>query len=215
MQDIVEQIALCVARGKISRSFWYPPEMKDQDGADEIASEALKNGVQPNVLLEGCMLGMERIGKEFGEEKAFVTNLIVSAEAMKAVMKHLQPFLDSGEVQRKGKFVIGTVSGDMHDIGKNLVSMIIKGGGFEVIDLGVDVPTNKFLDAIAQHRVVLSGFLPCSQRRSGIWKKTLKPLRKRIPTLKYWLVVLRSRRISALISVEISIHLIRRMQWNI
>ena len=151
MDDIVEKIAMCVARGKISKSFWYPPEMKGQDGADEIAAEALKNGVQPNVLLDGCMLGMERIGKEFGEKKAFVTNLIVSAEAMNAVMKHIKPFLESGAVKRKGKFVIGTVSGDMHDIGKNLVSMIIKGGGFEVIDLGVDVPTNKFMDAIAQH----------------------------------------------------------------
>ena len=151
MQEIVEQIATCVARGKISKSFWYPPEMKDQDGADEIAAEALKNGVQPSVLLDGCMLGMERVGKEFGEGTAFITNLIVSAEAMNAVMKHIKPFLESGEVKRKGTFVIGTVTGDMHDIGKNLVSMIIKGGGFEVIDLGVDVPTNKFLDAIAQH----------------------------------------------------------------
>ena len=69
---------------------------------------------------------------------------------MNAVMKHIKPFLESGEVRRKGTFVIGTVTGDMHDIGKNLVSMIIKGGGFEVIDLGVDVPTNRYLDAIAQ-----------------------------------------------------------------
>ena len=107
--------------------------------------------VMPSVLLDGCMLGMERVGKEFGEGTAFVTNLLVSAEAMNAVLKHIKPFLESGEVKRKGKFVIGTVTGDMHDIGKNLVSMIIKGGGFEVIDLGVDVPTKKFLDAIAQN----------------------------------------------------------------
>jgi 5-methyltetrahydrofolate--homocysteine methyltransferase len=151
MQDVAEKIATCVARGKISKSFWYPPEMKDQDGADEIAAEALKNGIKPSVLLDGCMLGMERVGKEFGEGTAFVTNLLVSAEAMNAVLKHIRPFLESGEVKRKGKFVIGTVTGDMHDIGKNLVSMIIKGGGFEVIDLGVDVPTKKFLDAIAQN----------------------------------------------------------------
>jgi 5-methyltetrahydrofolate--homocysteine methyltransferase len=151
MQGVIEKIATCVARGKISKSFWYPPEMKDQDGADEIAAEALKNGIKPSVLLDGCMLGMERVGKEFGEGTAFVTNLLVSAEAMNAVLKHIKPFLESGEVKRKGKFVIGTVTGDMHDIGKNLVSMIIKGGGFEVIDLGVDVPTKKFLDAIAQN----------------------------------------------------------------
>jgi len=125
--------------------------MKDQDGADEIAADALKNGIQPEVLLEGCMQGMDRIGKEFSEKKAHVTNLVISGAAMSAVLKHIKPFLQSGEVKRKGKFVIGTVSGDLHDIGKNLVSMMITGGGFEVIDLGVDVATNKFLAALAQH----------------------------------------------------------------
>ncbi len=167
MQEIVDRIAMCVARGKISRSFWYPPDLKDQNGADEIAADALKDGIAPDVLLKGCMLGMERVGKEFGEGKAFITNLIVSAEAMNAVVNHIKPFLESGEVKRKGKFVIGTVTGDMHDIGKNLVSMIIKGGGFEVIDLGVDVPTNKFLDAIAQHPgcfVGLSALLTTTMR---------------------------------------------------
>jgi 5-methyltetrahydrofolate--homocysteine methyltransferase len=177
MQDIVEHIALCVARGKVSKSFWYPPDMKNQDGADEIAAEALKNGVPPSALLEGCMLGMERIGKEFGENKAFVTNLIVSAEAMNAVMKHIKPFLESGEVKRKGKFVIGTVSGDLHDIGKNLVAMIIKGGGYEVIDLGVDVPTSKFMDAVAQNPgcfVGLSALLTTTMRNMEASVKAIK-----------------------------------------
>jgi 5-methyltetrahydrofolate--homocysteine methyltransferase len=170
MQEVVEKIATYIARGKVSKSAWWPPELKDQDGADEIAAEALKNGIHPNVLLEGCMLGMDRIGKEFGENKAFVTNLIVSAAAMNAVMNHIKPFLESGEVKHKGKFVIGTVSGDLHDIGKNLVGMIIKGGGFEVIDLGMDVPANKFLDAIAQHPgcfVGLSALLTTTMRNMG------------------------------------------------
>lgn len=151
MHDIIERLALCIESGKINRESPFPPEMKDQDGADEIAADALKNGVPPDALLEGCMLGMERIGKRFGEKKAYVTNLIISAEAMIAVTKHLKPFLESGSVKRKGTFVIGTVAGDLHDIGKNLVSMTVTGGGFEVIDLGVDVPSQKFLDAIAQH----------------------------------------------------------------
>ena len=184
MEEIVERIAMCVARGKISKTFWYPPDMKDQDGADEIAAEALKNGVQPSVLLEGCILGMERIGKEFGENKAFVTNLIVSGEAMNAVMKHIKPFLESGQVKRKGQFVIGTVSGDMHDIGKNLVSMIIKGGGFEVIDLGVDVPTNKFVDAIAQHPgcfVGLSALLTTTMKNM---ESSVKEIKRNYPNTK-------------------------------
>jgi 5-methyltetrahydrofolate--homocysteine methyltransferase len=184
VEDIVEKIALCVARGKLSKSFWYPPDMRNQDGADEIAAEALRNGVQPNALLKGCMLGMERIGKEFGENKAFVTNLIVSAEAMNAVMKHIKPFLESGEVKRKGKFVIGTVSGDLHDIGKNLASMMIKGGGFEVIDLGVDVSTNKFLDAIAQHTgcfVGLSALLTTTMRNM---ENSVRDIKKTYPETK-------------------------------
>ena len=184
MQDIVEQIAMYVARGKVSKSSWFPPDMKDQDGADEIAADALKKGIQPNVLLEGCVLGMERIGKEFGENKAFVTNLIVSAAAMNAVLKHIKPFLESGEVKRKGIFVIGTVTGDMHDIGKNLVSMIIKGGGFEVIDLGVDVPTNKFLDAIAQHPGCFVGLSALLTTTKVNMEKSVEAIRKTYPDTK-------------------------------
>ena len=177
MQEIVDKIALCVYKGKVSKAAWYPPDMKDQDGADEIAANALKNGIHPNILLQGCMVGMERIGKDFGENKAFVTNLIVSAEAMNSVMKHIKPFLESGEVKRKGQFVIGTVAGDLHDIGKNLVSMIIKGGGFEVIDLGVDVQTNKFLDAISRHPgcfVGLSALLTTTMRSIESSVKAIK-----------------------------------------
>jgi methanogenic corrinoid protein MtbC1 len=184
MQDIVEKIALCVAKGKVSRSAWFPPDMKDQDGADEIAVDALKNGIQPDVLLEGCMVGMDRIGKEFGEGKAFVTNLIISGEAMNAVMKHIKPFLESDKVKHKGKFVIGTVSGDLHDIGKNLVSMMIRGGGFELIDLGVDVPTNKFLDAIAQHPgcfVGLSALLTTTMRNM---ENSVKAIKEKYPDTK-------------------------------
>jgi methanogenic corrinoid protein MtbC1 len=184
MQEIVEQIAMYVAKGKVSKTAWWPPEMKDQDGADEFAADALKKGVPPSVLLEGCILGMERIGKEFGENKAFVTNLIVSGVAMNAVLKHIKPYLESGEVKRKGTFVIGTVTGDMHDIGKNLVSMIIKGGGFEVVDLGVDVPTNKFMDAIAQHPgcfVGLSALLTTTKRNMAT---SVEAIRKTYPATK-------------------------------
>jgi 5-methyltetrahydrofolate--homocysteine methyltransferase len=158
--------------------------MKDQDGADEIAANAIKNGVQPGVLLEGCMLGMDRVGKEFGEGKAFVTNLIISGEAMNAVLKHIKPFLESDKVKHKGKFVIGTVLGDLHDIGKNLVSMMIRGGGFEVIDLGVDVPTNKFLDAIGHHPgcfIGLSALLTTTMRNM---ENSVKAIKEKYPDTK-------------------------------
>lgn len=177
MQEYIEKIAVCVAKGKVNKSTPFPPELKGQNGADETAVEALEHGVHPNVLLEGCMLGMDRIGKEFSENRAFVTNLVVSASAMNAVLKHIKPYLESGEVQRKGKFVIGTVAGDLHDIGKNLVSMIITGGGYEVIDLGVDVSTNKFLDAISKNP-------GCSVGLSALLTTTMKNMENSVKAIK-------------------------------
>ncbi len=184
MNDTVEKIVECIARGKISRSSWFPPDMKDQDGADEIAAQALKDGMPPEALLQGCMQGMERVGQAFAEHKAFVTNLIVSAEAMNAVMKHLKPFLESGEVKRKGRFIIGTVAGDLHDIGKNLVSMIIKGGGYEVIDLGIDVPTHKVLDAIDQHPGCFVGLSALLTTTLANMENSVKAIKEKYPDIK-------------------------------
>jgi 5-methyltetrahydrofolate--homocysteine methyltransferase len=184
MQEYVERIATCIARGKVYRSAPYPPDLKDQDGADEVAADALKHGIQPGVLLEGCMQGMDKIGKEFSENRAAVTNLVISAAAMNAVLKHIKPFLESGEVKRKGTFVIGTVSGDLHDIGKNLVSMIVTGGGFEVIDLGVDVPTSKFLDALARHPGCIVGLSALLTITMPSMEKSVRAIKEAYPGTK-------------------------------
>jgi methanogenic corrinoid protein MtbC1 len=184
MQEYVERIAMCIARGKVNRTAPYPPDMKGQDGADEVAAEAMQHGVQPGVLLEGCMLGMDKVGKEFSEKRAAVTNLVISAAAMNAVLKHIKPFLESGEVKRKGKFVIGTVSGDLHDIGKNLVAMIVTGGGFEVIDLGVDVPTSKFLATLAQHPGCIVGLSALLTITMPNMEKSVRAIREAHPDTK-------------------------------
>lgn len=184
MEEYVERIATCIARGKVYKAAPYPPDMKGQDGADEIAAAALRDNLQPGVLLEACMLGMDRIGKEFSENRAAVTNLVVSAAAMNAVLKHIKPFLESGEVKRKGKFLIGTVSGDLHDIGKNLVSMIVTGGGFEVIDLGVDVPTSKFLSAIALHPGCVVGLSALLTVTMPNMEKSVRAIKEAFPTMK-------------------------------
>ena len=184
MQEYVERIATCIARGKVYRSAPYPPDLKDQDGADEVAADALKNGIQPGVLLEGCMQGMDKIGKEFSENRAAVTNLVISAAAMNAVLKHIKPFFESGEVKRKGKFVIGTVSGDLHDIGKNLVSMIVTGGGYEVIDLGVDVPTSRFLDALAQHPGCIVGLSALLTITMPSMERSVRAIKEAYPDTK-------------------------------
>lgn len=152
MSDIIEKIAYCVEFGKIDKNSPYPPNMKGEDGADELTGQALDEGIDPDkVLNEGMVVGMTRVGKKFSENKIFVPQMLMSAKAMSAGMEHIKPFFQSGSVKRKGVFVLGTVAGDLHDIGKNLVGMMIEGAGWEVIDLGVDVSAQKFIEQIEQH----------------------------------------------------------------
>lgn len=184
MDNMIERIAQCVERGKISKQSPFPPDMKDQDGADEIAAEAIKQGVKPDELLEGCMLGMERIGEKFSQNKVFVPELLMAAKAMTAVMNHLKPFLESGEVKHKGQFVIGTVSGDLHDIGKNLVSMTIKGHGFDVIDLGVDVSPEKFIKAVEDNPGCFVGLSALLTTTMGNMEKSVKAIKETHPDTK-------------------------------
>jgi methanogenic corrinoid protein MtbC1 len=149
MDNILERLTICVESGKINRTSPYPPNMKDQDGADELAKRALEEGVKPDEILENALIpAMDRVGNKFSRKEIYVPQMLMAAKAMNSALVHLKPFFMSGETKRKGKFIIGTVSGDLHDIGKNLVAMMIEGGGWEVIDLGVDVGAEKFLKAL-------------------------------------------------------------------
>ena len=152
MEELLGKIAHCVEFGKINEASPYPPDMKGQVGADELTKQAIDEGANPDdVLKKGLVVGMEKIGVKFRENKVFVPQVLMSAKAMSTAMEHLKPFFQSGDVQRKGVFIIGTVAGDLHDIGKNLVSMMVEGSGYEVVDLGTDVSSQKFIDAIKEH----------------------------------------------------------------
>jgi methanogenic corrinoid protein MtbC1 len=152
MEEVLQRIAHCIEFGKTDKVSPYPPDMKGLDGADELTKLALDNGISPSdVLTRGLVVGMEKVGKKFRENKVFVPQVLMSAKAMNTAMKHLKPFFRSGEVKRKGTFIIGTVVGDLHDIGKNLVSMMVEGNGWEVIDLGIDVKPEKFIAAVQDH----------------------------------------------------------------
>ena len=149
MSDVLERLSQCVELGKINQAAAYPPKLKGQPGADELCKEALAAGVPPDQILEqGLVTGMARIGERFGQGKAFVPEMLLAARAMTAAMVHLKPFFSSGAVKRKGVFVVGTVAGDLHDIGKNIVAMMVEGAGWEVVDLGVDVKAERFLAEI-------------------------------------------------------------------
>lgn len=152
MEELLKQLAYCIERGKAEKNAPYPPDMKDQDGASEITRQLLDASVPPNdILKKGLMVGMNVIGDKFGQGKAFIPELLISAKAMNAAMVHLKPYFESGEAEHRGTFIIGTVAGDLHDIGKNIVRMVLEGDGWNVIDLGVDVSSDKFLTALSDH----------------------------------------------------------------
>ena len=114
-------------------------------------TEALDNGVSPEQILnEGLVVGMNVIGEQFKNNEVFVPEVLVAARAMNAGLKILKPYLQKEGVEPVGKAVICTVKGDMHDIGKNLVKMMIEGQGIECIDLGVDVDPQRIVDAVKE-----------------------------------------------------------------
>jgi len=182
MSDLVEKIGVLVERGKINKTSPYPIDLKGTEGADEITKQALEAGVRPDEILQACNDGMMRIGARFGRNEVFVPELLMAAKAMHAVMAHLKPFFKTGTVKTKGKFVLGTVAGDLHDIGKNLVSMVVEGNGWEVIDLGVDVKPVKFIEAIKQNPQCIVGLSALLTTTMVSMSKTVQEIKAQFPS---------------------------------
>lgn len=124
------------------------------DLAVNTTREALQENIPPQSLISDYLIkGMEEIGTQFEEGKAYVPNLLMSARAMKGALELLKPYMENNkEMVSLGKVVVGTVKGDLHDIGKNLVCSMLEGCGFEVINLGVDVSDEKFVQAVKEHK---------------------------------------------------------------
>jgi corrinoid protein of di/trimethylamine methyltransferase len=118
----------------------------DAKTAIEVTQEALAAGIDPQELVTGQMItAMDEVGRRFENQEYFVPELLIAARAMKGALDLLRPLLAERGIEPAGRVVIGTVKGDLHDIGKGLVASMLEGGGFEVIDLGVDVPPEKFV----------------------------------------------------------------------
>ena len=177
MNEIIESIGLCIEKGKVNKASSYPIDMQGKDGADEITKSALIQNIGPDEILKTCNDAIQRIGEKFGRNEVFVPELLMAAKAMTTVMEHLKPFFQAGSIKTKGKFIIGTVAGDLHNIGKNLVSMVVEGNGWEVIDLGVDVKTEKFIKAIEENPnsfVGLSALLTTTMENMATTVKEIK-----------------------------------------
>ncbi len=183
MHELAEKIGQCVERGKVNKASLYPPDMKGIDGADELAQQAIQASVQADAVLQACNDAMQRIGEKFGRNEVFVPELLMAAKAMHAVMAHLKPFFQSGSLQAKGTFIIGTVAGDLHDIGKNLVSMVVEGNGWKVIDLGVDVKTTKFIDKIKEFPGCIVGLSALLTTTMVSMSKTVREIKAQFPNI--------------------------------
>ncbi len=150
----------------------------DQNTALEITKAALAEGTAPkDVLDNGLIAGMDIVGARFKKNEVYIPEVLISARAMKTAMEVLEPELAKAGVEPVGKLLIGTVQGDLHDIGKNLVAMMLKGAGFEVIDLGVDVEPEKFVEQVKAANAQLIGMSALLTTTMPGMEKTIKALK--------------------------------------
>lgn len=185
MTEILEKIAACVENGKIDVNSPYPPSMKGQEGAFELTKHALDQGIAPSVIMDDALIpAMSRVGQKFSRNEIFVPQMLMAVKAMNSSMIHIKPFYISGETKRKGTFIIGTVRGDLHDIGKNLVAMMIEGAGWEIIDLGVDVSTEKYIAAVEQKPEAVVGLSALLTTTMENMRSCVRELRSRFDGLK-------------------------------
>ncbi len=149
----------------------------DAPAALAAAKEALAAGVKPvEVVSEGISPGMAEVGRLFEEGEYYVPDLLMAARATKEIFTILRPLLAETGVKPTARVVLGTVQGDLHDIGKNLVAAMLEGGGFEVVDLGVDVPPEKFITAVKEQKPQILGL-------SALLTTTMPAMRKAMEAL--------------------------------
>jgi 5-methyltetrahydrofolate--homocysteine methyltransferase len=150
----------------------------NEERIPKLVQKCLDEGLGPKDILDnGLIVGMNEVGARFRRGDMFVPEVLMSAKSMQAGLSVLRPHLAASGAKLVGKIVIGTVKGDLHDIGKNLVGMMCQGAGFEVIDLGFNVPPEKFIDAVKQHQpqiVGMSALLTTTMRAMGHTIKALQ-----------------------------------------
>jgi 5-methyltetrahydrofolate--homocysteine methyltransferase len=178
-QELLEKIAFNVVQGRLEAADeGFDPGLHGQPGVTELMEEALAQGLEPKEILMGPLTtSMELVGEKFERNEYLIPDMLASAECVGLAMDMLAPHLIKAGVKTKGKFVIATVAGDLHDIGKNIVAIMLKGAGYEVIDLGTDVATDRIVAAVMEHQapfVGLSALLTTTMRVMGEVVQKLK-----------------------------------------
>jgi len=145
--------------------------------AEARVRDALKRGIAPGRILDdGLIPAMRVVGDQFERGELYIPEMLVAARAMQAGLAVLKPHLSQAGVKAKGKMVIGTAQGDLHDIGKNLVAMMLEGAGFEVVDLGIDVSADRFVEAVRDHAPQLVGISALLTTTMGTMKSVVKSI---------------------------------------
>jgi 5-methyltetrahydrofolate--homocysteine methyltransferase len=171
-KEILERIAFNVIQGRVeAEDEGFDGGLEGQAGATELVEEALTQGVDAKtIVLDGLTKAMEVVGEKFEKEEYLIPDMLASAECVGGAMDILSPHLVQAGVESKGKFVIATVAGDLHDIGKNIVAIMLKGAGYEVIDLGNDVSTDRIAETVRESKAPflgLSALLTTTMRVMG------------------------------------------------
>ncbi len=153
-EDIIALIKENVLQGRKTKDDeGIDEDMIGMPGVLELTQLALKKNIPlETLIMQGLTAGMEVVGEKFASKEYFIPDMLASAEAVGAAMDFLKPYIEKSDVTTKGKFVIATVKGDIHDIGKNIVSIMLKGAGYEVNDLGTDVPTDKIVEVVREYK---------------------------------------------------------------
>ncbi len=184
MEDLLKKLTLCIERGKVDAAAAFPSDMIGESGADELTKEAIAQGFNAEEILNKALFkGMQTVGVRFRDNVIFVPEVLMAAKAMNTAMTHLVPFFKQGIINQKGTFVIGAAAGDMHDMGKSLVTMIVEGGGWNIIDLGTNVSTQKFLETIAENPGCAVGISALLTTTMVNMQKTVKEIKDNYPDI--------------------------------
>lgn len=189
-QELLEQVAFNVIQGRVeAEDEGFDEGLEGKPAISELVEEALQQGLEPKaIVLEGLSEAMETVGEKFERGEYLIPDMLASAECVGAAMDILSPHLIKAGVESKGKLIMATVAGDLHDIGKNIVSIMLKGAGYEVIDLGADVPTERIVEAVRENQASylgLSALLTTTMRvmEGVIEKLKAEGLRDRVKVL--------------------------------
>ena len=158
-QELLDKIAFNVIQGRLeSEDEGFDPGLEGRPGVTELVRAALEQSIDPKeIVVASLTKSMETVGKKFENKEYLIPDMLASAECVGAAMDILAPHLTKAGVESRGKFVIATVAGDLHDIGKNIVAIMVKGAGYDVIDLGTDVSVDRICEAVKENQASFLG----------------------------------------------------------